>query len=197
VPTIRVEAASAVPWSDVEHSLTGGGDGASCWCQWFLLPRKQFDAEPRDELRDRLRKEVDATAPAPGLIAYVDDIAAAWVRVGPRVRQPALLRTRPVTLGSPEPAADPRVWAISCFVVRREFRGLGVAKEMVRAGVEHATSHGARVVEAYPIDTDQRRARANELFVGTVSLFRGQGFVETARPLNARVVMTRTLDPNA
>jgi hypothetical protein len=33
MPAIRVEAASAVPWADVEHSLTGGGDGGSCWCQ--------------------------------------------------------------------------------------------------------------------------------------------------------------------
>jgi hypothetical protein len=140
MPTIRVEAASAVPWSDVEHSLSGGGDGASCWCQWFLLPRKQFDSESRGELRERFREEVDAPAPAPGL---------------------------------------------------------GVAKQLVHAGVEHAAFHGARVVEAYPIDTERRRARANELFVGTVNLFHGQGFVETARPLNARVVMTRTLTPNA
>jgi ribosomal protein S18 acetylase RimI-like enzyme len=115
------------------------------------------------------------------------------VRVGPRIGQPTLLRTKVVMAGSPEPLDDPDVWAITCFVVRRQFRGLGVAKRLVDAGVEYAASHGARLVEAYPFDTGQRSRRVNELYVGTVSLFGGRGFVETARPIGARVVMTRDL----
>jgi ribosomal protein S18 acetylase RimI-like enzyme len=193
MPDIRVEAASTVPWADVEHSLTGGGDGGSCWCQWFTIPRKDFDSSTNGERRELLRREVGTQSPAPGLIAYVDDDAAAWVRVSPRTGQPTLLRTRIVAGGSPEPLDDPGVWAITCFVVRTQFRGLGIAKRLVEAGVEFAASHGARVVEAYPFDTNQRARRANELYVGTVNLFAGQGFVERARPSGARVVMTREL----
>ena len=55
MPTIRIEAATAVPWSDVEHTMTGGGDGASCWCQWFMVTRKEFDACSRDDKRALLR----------------------------------------------------------------------------------------------------------------------------------------------
>lgn len=109
MPAIRVEAASAVPWADVEHSLTGGGDGGSCWCQWFTIPRKDFNASTRDGRRELLRREVATPSPAPGLVAYVDDEAAAWVRVGPRVGQPTLLRAKVVTAGSPEPLDDPDV----------------------------------------------------------------------------------------
>ncbi len=191
MPTIRVEQASAVPWADVEHSLTGGGDGGTCWCQWFTIPRTEFTASSRDQLRDLLRSEVDAAPLSPGLVAYVDDEAAAWVRVGPRVAQPTLLRTRVVTAGSAEARDDPDVWAITCFVVRRQFRRVGLAKRLIEAGVEFAASHGARIIEAYPFDTDGKPRRVNELYVGTVSLFAGQGFVETARPTPARVVMTR------
>jgi ribosomal protein S18 acetylase RimI-like enzyme len=190
MPMFRVEAATAVPWADVEHSLTGGGDGATCWCQWFTVPRKQFNAETVDERRESLRRELQTADPAPGLVAYVDEEAAGWVRVGPRVGQSALLRGRVVTTGSPEPRVDPGVWAITCFVVRRQFRGLGVAKRLVDAGVEHAASSGARIVEAYPFDTEQRPRRVNDLFVGTVGLFRDHGFVEIARPTAARVVMS-------
>jgi ribosomal protein S18 acetylase RimI-like enzyme len=207
MPEIRVEAASAVPWTDVEHALTGGGDGATCWCQWFLIPRAEFaDAAP-NELRELLRAELDTATrspsapdhssqptPSPGLLAYVDNEAAAWMRVAPRVHQPTLLRTRIVKAGSPEPLDDPDVWAITCFVVRREFRGLGLAKHLVAAGVEHAASFGARWVEAYPFDTDVKPRRASELFVGTTRLFSGQGFIETARPTEARVVMTCALE---
>jgi ribosomal protein S18 acetylase RimI-like enzyme len=193
MPEIRVEVASTVPWADVEHSLTGGGDGGSCWCQWFTIPRKDFNEATSDERRELLRREVVTRSPSPGLVAYVDDEAAAWMRVGPRISQPALLRARVVTAGSGEPADDPGVWAITCFVVRRQFRGLGVAKRLVNAGTKYAAVNGARLVEAYPFDTEQRPRRVNELYVGTADLFRGQGFVETARPTDARVVMTKAL----
>ena len=193
MPTIRVEEASSAPWADVEHALTGGGDGATCWCQWFTIPRTEFTASNPNTLRDLLRDEVTTSPLSPGLVAYVDDEAAAWVRVGPRTDQAMLLRTRVVAAGSAEPLDDPDAWAITCFVVRRDFRGLGLAKRLIEAGVEFAASHGARIIEAYPFDTELKPRRVNELYVGTVSLFAGQGFVETARPTPARVVMTRTV----
>ncbi|UFS57494.1 hypothetical protein [Subtercola endophyticus] len=160
-PLVRVEPATTAGWAQVEHALTGGGDGASCWCQWFLLPRRDFDAATTPELRDRLRAEVEtqvegepegqiegdveaelerqverqvetrvdsevesrsSAAPSPGLIAFVGDEAAGWVRVAPRLAQPRLLTSRVVKSGSPEPSDAADVWAISCLVVRREYR---------------------------------------------------------------------------
>ncbi|MCW2801111.1 MAG: family N-acetyltransferase [Aeromicrobium sp.] len=188
MPTTRIEAANAVPWSDVEHALTGGGDGATCWCQWFLVTRKEFSAHSRDEQRAMLRQELADAQTSPGLIAYADDSPAAWVRVGSRTSQPALARSH-IVKGSAEPIDDDDVWAITCFVVRREHRREGLATQLTAAAVDHAAKHGARVVEAYPIDTDQRNAGNNELFVGSVRLFRDAGFDEVARPSGARVVM--------
>ena len=193
MPTITVEAASSVPWTDIERSLTGGGDGGSCWCQWFTIPRREFRSASNAARRELLQKEVATSTLSPGFVAYVDGEAAAWMRVGPRTSQSMLLRTKVVSLGSPEPLDIPDVWAITCFVVRKEFRGLGLAKHLVDAGVKFAASQGARTVEAYPFDTAQRPRRVNELYVGTVSLFSRQGFVETARPTSARAVMTRAI----
>jgi ribosomal protein S18 acetylase RimI-like enzyme len=188
MPTIRVEAATAVPWKDVEHALTGGGDGATCWCQWFMVTRKEFGACGREELRTLLHKELKAAETSPGLVAYADDSPAAWVRVGPRTSQPALARSR-IVKGSAEPLDDEDVWAITCYVVRREHRGRGLARALTAAAIDHAKSHGARVVEAYPFDTDQRKTSNNEMFVGSVQLFRDAGFREVARPTDARAVM--------
>jgi ribosomal protein S18 acetylase RimI-like enzyme len=185
----RIEPATAVPWSDVEHAFTGGGDGATCWCQWFMVTRKEFGACSRDELAEMLRRELESADASPGLIAYVDDSPAAWVRVGPRPSQPALARSR-VVKGSDEPQDAGDVWAITCFVVRREHRGRGLAKDLTAAAIEHAAAHGARVVEAYPVDTDQRTTSDNELFHGSVRLFGDAGFREVARPTGARAVMS-------
>jgi GNAT superfamily N-acetyltransferase len=73
--------------------------------------------------------------------------------------------------------------------VRREHRGEGLATKLTAAAVDHAAAHGARLVEAYPIDTDQRKTSNNELFVGSVRMFHDAGFDEVARPTGARVVM--------
>ncbi|KRC64191.1 acetyltransferase [Aeromicrobium sp. Root236] len=188
MPTIRIEAATAAPWTDVEHTLTGGGDGASCSCQWFMVPRKEFDACSRDEKRTLLRHELEDADVSPALIAYVDGSPAAWVRVGPRPAQPALARSRIVKAGE-QPLDDDTVWAITCFVVRREHRGQGLARQLTAAAVDHAAAHGARVVEGYPVDTDRRKASSNELFHGSVGMFSAAGFREVARPTETRAVM--------
>ena len=188
----RITPASQVEWDDVVHALTGGGDGASCSCQWFPMSRPEFDAASREERRERLRAEIAQTSPAPGLVAFVDGQAAGWVRIGPRTSQGRLVNTRMVKAAA-EPADDPAVWAVSCLVVRREFRGQGLAGDLVGAAVAFAQSHGARLVEAYPIDTDRRASSSNELFVGSVRLFERAGFRLTARPTPARAVMAREL----
>lgn len=77
---VSVEAATADRFVDVQHALTGGGDGASCQCQWWTLTNAQFSAATAEERRRMLRDEIDA-GPPPGLIAYVEDVAAGWVRI--------------------------------------------------------------------------------------------------------------------
>lgn len=65
---IEILPASADRFDDVEHALTGGGDGGSCWCQWWMLRAKDFDATTNDERRALLREDV-AASPASGLVA--------------------------------------------------------------------------------------------------------------------------------
>jgi hypothetical protein len=74
----------------------------------------------REDRREQLRRELSTADPPPALLARVEGVAAGWVRV--------------VASGSPEPADDPAVWAITCLVVRREHRRQGVAKGPGRSG---------------------------------------------------------------
>jgi GNAT superfamily N-acetyltransferase len=188
---IVVVPATAAAFATVEHALTGGGDGASCWCRWLLDTRTAFDASSRAERRAALRDELGSAEVAPALVASLDGEGIGWVRVSPRPAQAGVLRTRLVKVGSPEPADDEAVWAITCFVVRREQRGSGVAATLLEAAVRHAVDHGARVIEGYPVDRAERpKATSAELWHGTVGLFARAGFVETARPTPARAVMT-------
>ena len=179
---ITIEPATAGRFDDAQHALTGGGDGRSCQCQWWTLTNADFDKTTLDERRELLRDEL-AETPSPALIAYVDGEAAGWVRVGPRTRQVRLARTRNLTSHSDEPWDDEAVWAVTCFVVRKEHRKQGLNARLLAAAVDYARAAGARVLEAYPLDTDAgRKIPVNDLYHGVLSTFEQAGFHEVARP---------------
>jgi GNAT superfamily N-acetyltransferase len=192
--SVEILPATSERFDDVEHTLTGGGDGPSCQCQWWTVPAAQFRSTSRPEREQLLRTEV-AGEPRPGLVAYVDGAPAGWVRVGPRVRQPRLLRTRLVLQHSREPLDDPDVWAVSCFSVRKEHRGAGLMPALLDAAVEHARSSGARVVEGYPFDPTVKKRPSNELYRGVLSVFTGAGFEIVAQPAPDRALVSLTITP--
>jgi ribosomal protein S18 acetylase RimI-like enzyme len=185
--TITIVPATAERFDDVEHALSGGGDGLSCQCQWWTLTNAQFQASDQQDRERMLRAQVVAQ-PSPALIAYVDGEAAGWVRVGPRTAQPRLSRTRDFAATN-ESWDDPSVWAVTCFVVRKEHRGRGLNQQLLDAAIEHARDNGARVLEAYPNDTSLAKRPANELYRGILSVFENAGFREVARPKPERVIV--------
>ncbi|MBD3943855.1 GNAT family N-acetyltransferase [Microbacterium sp. NEAU-LLC] len=178
---ITIEPATADRFDDAQHALSGGGDGRGCQCQWWTITNAEFNRTTQDERRGLLRDEVVA-GPPPALIAYVDGEAAGWVRVGPRTRQARLARTRRFA-ASEEPWDDESVWAVTCFVVRREHRRQGLNAQLLAAALDYARASGARVVEAYPSDPHAgKKIPVNDLYRGALSTFEAAGFREVARP---------------
>src|SRR5690606_20334509 len=135
--TITTERATITRWDDVQHSLSGGGDGRSCQCIWPILSNKDWQSTDLAQRRQMLHDEI-ASGPPPGLVAYVDGEAAGWIRVGPRTAQTRILRTRAIAAATAEPLDDPSVWAVTCFVVRREFRGMGLNAQLLDAAIAYA-----------------------------------------------------------
>jgi len=194
--SIVVSPASAERFEDVERALTGGGDGASCQCQWWMLTGAEFSRIGREEREGLLRAEVEEEVP-PGVVAYVDGDAAGWLRVGPRVAQRRLARTRDVAGTTREPWEDEGVWAVTCFSIRREHRGLGLMGRLLDGAVALAREHGARVVEGYPFDTAVAGRKANELYRGVLSVFEAVGFREVSRPKPDRALVVLDLADRA
>lgn len=190
--TITTERATVERWDDVQQSLTGGGDGASCQCIWPVVRNKDWQATNLDQRRQMFHDEV-VEGPPPGIVAYVDGEAAGWIRVGPRTRQLRLVNTRAIVAATSEPLDDDRVWAVSCFVVRREHRGKGVNAPLLDAAVEYAADSGARVLEAYPIATGGEKAHSNDLFHGVFTTFLAAGFRHTGDLKPGRPLVTREL----
>lgn len=192
MPTITTEPATIRRWDDVQHALTGGGDGASCQCIWPMLSNTDWNATTRDQRTEMLRAELDA-GPPPGLIAYVDGAPVGWIRIGPRPAQARIPRTRIIAKSTAEPLDDPTVWAVTCFVVRREHRGTGLNRALLDAAIDVARDSGARLIEGYPVDTGGTSVRSNDLYHGALSTFLRAGFVETATLKPGRTLVTLDL----
>lgn len=190
--TITTEVATADRWDDVQRALTGGGDGANCQCIWPIVRNKVWADTTAAERTQMLRDEISA-GPPPGVIAYVDGAAAGWIRIGPRTRQQRILNTRMIVDATPVALDDDSVWAVTCFVVRREHRGTGLNRALLQAAVDYARSSGARLVEGYPVDTAGEKQRSNDLFHGTLSTFLSAGFAETTPLKPGRALVTLEL----
>ena len=187
---VRVEAVASVPWEDVSLVFGTRGDPARCWCQYFKLANREFQNATSDACAGMLREQVQASAPGPGVIAYLDGEPVGWCAVEPKMAYSRLQRAKVVTEGSRQEPDDASVWAVTCFVVRVGYRRRGVAAALLRGAVAQARGGGARVVEGYPVDVALRpKAPSAELYHGTMSLFAAAGFVEVARVRKDRVVM--------
>lgn len=86
---------------------------SNCWCAWWLGPGKEWDALGAGGRRQLLERLVDGEEP--GLLAYGDGEPVGWVAVGPRDRYVRLQRSTKL-----KPVDETPVWAVTCFVVRRE-----------------------------------------------------------------------------
>ena len=109
---------------------------------------------------------------------------AGWCSLGPRAEFPRLNRS-----SIARPVDDQPVWTILCFFVRRGQRRRGLAGALLLAAIAWAATRGARILEAYPIDTGGKRLREDALYTGLASTFRAAGFQEVARRAPTRPVM--------
>jgi GNAT superfamily N-acetyltransferase len=174
--SIRVEAAAPDRWGDVERLAGDRGFTSGCWCMWWRVTSGEFNDRHGPGLREDLKTLV-RRGDEPGLVAYAGDEPVGWVALAPRSAYPRLNRSPKLKQVDDEP-----VWSISCFYIDRRHRRRGVARELVQAAVGYARAHGARVVEAYPIDTSTRTSAASaELYTGTLPMFEQAGFREVAR----------------
>jgi hypothetical protein len=64
---------------------------------------------------------------------------------------------------------------------------------LLRAAVEFAGKHGARIVEAYPIEPTAERTPDAFVWLGVPAAFRHAGFREVARRSPGRPIMRRTV----
>lgn len=125
-----------------------------------------------------------------GLVLYVDGEPAGWVAVEPRTAYPKLRTTRIPWTDRDEDKGDDSVWVVTCFAIRKGYRGRGLTYPLAQATIEFAREHGARALEAYPMITQPgKEITWGEVHVGARQVFEEAGFKEVSHPTVRRVVM--------
>jgi hypothetical protein len=147
-----------------------------------------------------MRRQITAATVPHDVLADDDRRPVGWCAVAPRGDYPRLKRmqaaraTRTKTASGPSPVS----WS-GWDTANRAW------PHLLRAAVDLARRHGARIVEAYPVDLSVRPTGSSRLFQGPLSMYLHAGFIEVAHPSASRSVVRLALtrrtilrvDPNA
>jgi len=165
-----------------------------CQCQHFKIANRFWRDSTQEQRTAMLREQTACGDPGAmatrGLVAYFDGEPVGWAAVEPRTAYPTLRTSRVVWSGRNEDKGDDRVWSVTCFVVRKGYRGRGITYALARAAVGFARERGAEALEAYPMITQpDKEITWGEVHVGARQVFEEAGFEEISRPTARRVVM--------
>lgn len=170
-------------WGHLEELFGERGACGGCWCMFWRLPRKQFDAG-KGVGNKRALKRLVSTGREPGLIAYLKREPIGWCALAPRQDYVALERSRIL-----KPLDDQPVWSVSCLFIKKGYRRRGVSTLLLRAALEFAAKHGARIVEGYPVEPSMEKMPDPFLWHGIPSAFLRAGFREVERRSPTRPIM--------
>jgi len=195
---LTIVPANETSWDDLA-AIFGTADYPShCHCQRFKVPGCFWRDSTQEGRIAMLREQTacgDPDAATSGLVAYVDGEPAGWVAVEPRPAYPKLRTSRVPWTGRNEDKDDEGIWAVTCFVVRKGFRGRGLMYPLAAATIDFARERGARALEAYPMITHPgKEITWGEAHVGTRQVFTEAGFTELTRPTRRRAVMRIDFD---
>ena len=163
-------------WDDLERLFESPGGPKYCWCMvWRSMPASSRGdrGAKKAALERRVREDVPV-----GILGYIAGEPVAWCSIAPR-------ETYRAGLYRPSGDEPDGVWSLACFYVPRRLRRRGIARRLLDAAVDHATSRGASVVEAYPVDPDS----PSYGFMGRVALLEAAGFREVGTAGTRRHVM--------
>jgi GNAT superfamily N-acetyltransferase len=157
---------------------------------FWRMKRSDFEKQSGEANRQAMQDIIDA-GEVPGLLAYLagepaggNPVPIGWVSIAPRPVFTALERSRLF-----KPIDEQPVWSIVCFFVSRKYRRQGLTVQLLRGAIDYADQHGARIVEAYPVEPKKESAPDVFVYTGLASAFRKAGFVEVARRSETRPMM--------
>lgn len=177
-------------WDDLVELFNrpGGSIVRGCWCMHY---RKSGAGShgASGKGNKRALKSLVVHGTVPGLIGYMDRRPIGWISLGPREDYRRLERSPVMKRIDEKP-----VWSIVCFFVDPRERGQGVMEGLLKAAIDYARSQGVTLLEAYPVDK-QERSHPDSMWFGAKRMYDRAGFNEVARRKATRPIVRRRIRP--
>lgn len=174
---------SAETWAPFETLFGPKGACGGCWCMTWRLTKSQYEESKGEGNRKKMRKLAGTGEPI-GILAFDNDVPVGWCAVAPREKYVRLEKSRAL-----KPIDDKPVWSVSCFFIAKAYRGKGLSVSILKEAVKYARSHGAKIVEGYPVEP--RNGKMPDVFAwtGILSSYLKAGFVEEKRNSPSRPIV--------
>jgi GNAT superfamily N-acetyltransferase len=161
---------SSANWKEFETLMGEKGGCGNCWCMYFRLPFKDFQANKPDGNKKLMKQLVNKGMPL-GLIASINNEPVGWIALAPREDYMRMENSR-----SFKRIDDKPVWSITCFFIKKGFRHVGLSSELIKGAVDFAKKKKIKTLEAYPAIPYAEKVPHHFLWVGVLSTFIKNGF---------------------
>jgi GNAT superfamily N-acetyltransferase len=170
-------------WTDFEELFGEKGAYGGCWCMWWRLKKRDFDAQKGEGNRNAM-KEIVASGRVPGILAYYEELPVGWCSVAPREEFIRLEGSKIL-----KPVDHQPVWSIMCLFVAKKYRRRGVSTRLLTAAVEYVRERGGEIVEGYSVEPKKEKMPDAFAFHGLAAAYREAGFNEVIRRSETRPIM--------
>lgn len=177
-------------WADLEMLFSEHGIQNGCWCMYWRISRKECQRN-YGEGNKQFLKQIVESGNVPGILAYHNGKPVGWCSVAPREDFPVVLRSPTL-----KPIDEKPVWSIVCFFVSKPYRNSGLTHLLIQAAIRYAKKHGARIIEAYPIDIHAKYIEY-ERYSGLTTTYEKEGFKEVFRRSERRPIMRYYVSANS
>ena len=148
-------------------------------------PGREWE-EHRGASNRRAMQRLVASDTPPGLLAFAGSEAVGWCSVAPRADFRSLETKRSLATDW-----DATTWSITCFFVRKDWRGKGVGDALLAGAVRFARERGARALEGYPAVPTKGALPSAFAWTGLPSMFERAGFERLAQTPGKRPIYAK------
>lgn len=155
-------------------------DWAGCFCRFYHTACSMDEWAKRDSALNRLEAMTAIqNGTMKGFVAFEEDQLIGWLNANH-------VRAYPRLSGFVEPYLEhPETIAIVCFVIHPDYRGQGVATDLLNTCVESSKANGYAQVLGFPFDDPQHPQKA---YRGSLSMYKKAGFAWVESRGNQHIV---------
>jgi GNAT superfamily N-acetyltransferase len=170
-------------WNDFVNLFGERGACGGCWCMSWRLKSSDFEKHKGAANKRAMKSLVDKKEQI-GILAYSGKEPVGWCAVAPREKFIRLENSKVLAK-----IDDEKVWSITCFFIKKEFRRKGLSTELLNAVKDFCNKKKVKILEGYPAVPYNSNIPAAFAWTGIPSAFEKAGFVEVARRSKSRPIL--------